>query len=84
MRTLIRSGRVFDPASGEIADADIAIDGGTYLDSEAVDLMSTHGTWLVPTLGVAHQIRESIEAAVRRDPPQRHPHRSCPGIAAMT
>jgi dihydroorotase-like cyclic amidohydrolase len=27
MRTLIRSGRVFDPASGEIADADIAIDG---------------------------------------------------------
>jgi imidazolonepropionase-like amidohydrolase len=42
-----------------------SIEHGTYLDPEAVDLMSTHGTWLVPTLGVAHQIRESIKAGAR-------------------
>ena len=42
-----------------------SIEHGTYLDSEAVDLMSAHGTWLVPTLGVARQIRESIKAGAR-------------------
>jgi imidazolonepropionase-like amidohydrolase len=42
-----------------------SIEHGTYLDPEAVDLMSSHGTWLVPTLGVAHQIRESIKAGAR-------------------
>jgi imidazolonepropionase-like amidohydrolase len=42
-----------------------SIEHGTYLDEEAVELMRTHGTWLVPTLGVARQIRASIDAGAR-------------------
>ena len=42
-----------------------SIEHGTYLDEEAVELMSEHGTWLVPTLGVAEQIRASIAAGAR-------------------
>jgi imidazolonepropionase-like amidohydrolase len=42
-----------------------SIEHGTYLDAEAAEMMSSHGTWLVPTLGVAHQIREAIKNGAR-------------------
>src|SRR6202522_3934082 len=75
MRTLIRSGGVFDPASGQIAEADIVIDGeniqavGPGLDGDAG--LDASGLTGLPGLSDApvHVMLPSLDLVRLLEPP---------------